>query len=478
MGYGEEEPRPVRRFFMAFSYLHSIKTEYKKRAGRFSGYRLAGLLLVAGLTVFSFSACGFDGGDETFAISYNPTVPEDEPEMSSMESSPVLEYEMPRMVPSVLVDRDGYSSNEVIYALICSGKLPEKYYVRYSDTKENAYIGTYEEAEYDPDRELYTARFVLEDFTDEGEYYIYTDELGSSYSFRISATYYQDIYWDLIGEECEKISRGETDPWETYAVLYSYERYKDVLYGIKEDAPDVLSAVGAWIAGKDIDSLSGNDGYVAVALLSKFGYNYKAVEEKLATECIRKAAALYKGFAEPSDDEEKKAAFLALSELYRTSATRSYAEEILRMSEYLTSKKEMFDSRYVLYGSMGYMTTRQSVDRAFCDKMMENLLYKCRDMNDNSKLVENDNASSADPEMLLMYAQQFAAMNYILDGYEYNEQILNIEHYLSGRNTEAYVYDIAGESTADAVAVYAWLAWLENNGKLDPSAPVKWNYSW
>ena len=124
------------------------------------------------------------------------------------------------------------------------------------------------------------------------------------------------------------------------------------------------------------------------------------------------------------------------------------------------------------------MTTRHSVDRSLCDDLMENLLYKCRDMNDDKKLIETDKASSADKELLLVYAQQFAAMNYILDGYEYNEQILNIRHFLSGRNTQGFVCDIVDEYPSDAVAIYAWLAWLENNGKLDPSAPVIWNYSW
>ena len=438
----------------------------------------AGSIVLSALLFLS--SCGFDMGDDNLVISYNPTLQSaSETETFAMEDSPKLEYSMPEMIPGVLVDRDGYSANEVKFANVFSEKLPEEYYVYDVDTKERVYVGTPEEVFFDENAGKYSAKLIFENIDKSGQYYIYADGLGSSYSFSVSDTYYQDIYWNLISSECERIKNEDVSCWEVYSVLYSYERYKDVLYALKDDAPDVLEAVGSWISKTDLDSLQGPDCYISVAILSKFGFNYKNVEQTLATECIQKASALYKEHPYFSEsDEEKQTAFLALSELYRTSATRAYATEILGMSDYLTSKREIYDSRYILYGAMGYMTTRHYVDRTLCDKLMENLLYKCRDMNDDRRLIETDKASSADYGKLLVYAQQFAAMNYILDGYEYNEQILNIRHFLSGRNTEAFIYDFLGENPSDAVAIYAWLAWLENNGKLDPSAPVIWNYSW
>ena len=243
----------------------------------------------------------------------------------------------------------------------------------------------------------------------------------------------------------------------------------------------MLDAVGEWISLSDIDSFSAEEKYVYIALLSRFGYNYKSVQEKLATECIQKASAVYKEEMSTrmgESDEERNARFLAIEELYRTSGSSSYAKEILSMGEYLTGDDDLYDSGYILYGAMGYMTIRSYVDRNLCDQLMENLLFRCRDLNDNKKLITISNDPGEDGEQMLKYAQQFAAMNYILDGYEYNEQILNIVHYLSGRNTGAVCYDFEKKNPADAVAIYAWLAWLENNGKLDPSAPVIWNYSW
>ena len=401
-------------------------------------------------------------------------------ESFSMENEAVLDYEIPKMNPGILVDRNGYSSNEIVTAFIYSGKLPEEYLLL--DPEGNEVLRCRAgEAILKKDEGKFFARLCIPESVADGEYSISGGEIGNSFSFRVSDTFYRDKYWKLIEDECEKIKLGDADVWEVFSVLYSYERYKEVLFAEKDDAPDVLDAVGEWISLSDIDSFSAEEKYVYIALLSRFGYNYKSVQEKLATECIQKASAVYKEAQSTrtgESDEERNARFLAIEELYRTSGSSSYAKEILNMGEYLTGDDDLYDSGYILYGAMGYMTTRSYVDRNLCDKLMENLLFRCRDLNDNKKLISISNDPGEDGEQMLKYAQQFAAMNYILDGYEYNEQILNIVHYLSGRNTGAVCYEFDKKNPADAVAIYAWLAWLENNGKLDPSAPVIWNYSW
>ena len=440
-----------------------------------------------------FQACGLTTDSDNALITY--TYEKQENEKLSMESSPVLEYELPEMLPGVLVDRKGYCQDEVKYALCYSTRLPEKYCVLDVDTEESVYIGTPEEIQYDGTTGIYSARLPFENIPEDGRYYIFAESIGSSYSFDISGSYYRDIYWNLINSECEKIKDGNAELWEVYSLLYTFERYKDVLYALKEDAPDVLGAVGEWIGRTDFDSFEGTDGYIAIAILAKFGYNYNTVEEKLATECIQKASAMYKKVGDAQNTaipgetasqtgeradagKEGYVAFLALVELYRTSAIKAYADELYRMSETIEAVEDLYSSKYLLYGAMGYMTTRHPVDRDFCDVLMETLLYNCRDMNEDRTLYEVDGIKEKDPEELLLDAQKFAAMNYILDGYEYNENIINIVHYLSGRNSDSCVYDLTESYPSDAIAVFAWLAWLENNGKLDPSAPVIWNYSW
>ena len=113
-----------------------------------------------------------------------------------------------------------------------------------------------------------------------------------------------------------------------------------------------------------------------------------------------------------------------------------------------------------------------------CDMLIERLLYRARDIGDDKLITDPETPSYADSEDYLICAQQLAVMNYVLDGYEYNEIIMNILHYLKGRNFEGNTCDMQEDYPADALAIYSWIAWLEKNGKLDPAAPVVWNYSW
>ncbi|MCR4617544.1 MAG: hypothetical protein K5669_05090 [Lachnospiraceae bacterium] len=422
------------------------------------------------------AGCGFESNMDADASLAGPGV---NSQVITMENEAVLDYEVPEMTPGILVDRNGYSSNEIAIAYVFADKMPEEFTVKNSDGEA---VATVKPTDIVLNREKgkFFAKLDLSEASENGEYSIYSDSLGSSYDFAISDTFFRDKYWNLIADECEKLANPDTSMWEAYSVLYSYERYKEVLYAEKKDAPDVLGAIVKFIAVTDFKNLKLSDKYVSIALLARFGYNYKAVDEALATECTQKASALYKENADLKEltEEENAAKFLAATELFRTTQAGTYSREILGMREYLENLESMHDSPYILYGAMGYMTTRRGVDRGLCDFLMEDLLYKCRDLNDNKKLIDESKAPKEEAVKLLEYAQQFAAMNYILDGYEYNEQILNIVHYLSGRNISGELYDFAAEDPSDAIPVYAWLAWLENNGKLDPSAPVIWNYSW
>ena len=100
--------------------------------------------------------------------------------------------------------------------------------------------------------------------------------------------------------------------------------------------------------------------------LSRFGRDYLKQDEKLSTECSAKAAAMYNKNIACSTDDEKKASFLAATELYKTTGGADYSNKILDMYDYLKKCEDLHHSRYVLYGSMTYMTTRYWVDKSMC----------------------------------------------------------------------------------------------------------------
>lgn len=441
--------------------------------GFITSKRLTAIILASGL--FALSGCGIVSDD---GIPFTKPNIQTEQVVGSMEEAPVLEYEMPEMTPSIVTGEGGFSELEVKYAWIKCKEVPELFMVRDTLTGENVYIGRPEEVKPLEDSDGYKAKISFAPVSEDGTYYLTADGLGCSYEFTVSSSLYEDRYWEFMEKECEKCRSGEASSAEVYMCLYAYERYKEVLFELKEDAPDVMGAVGEWIGSADLDGATGEDHFLKMAILAKYGHNLIKKDEKAALECIGKAAALSAKNEKASDDDTIKASFLAYTELYRSTGQNDYSKKILDMKEYLEECENLHDSKYILYGSMAYMTTKYWVDRSLCDMLIEKLLYRARDIGDDTKVTDPENATYEDTKDFLICAQQLAVMNYVLDGYEYNEIIMDLLHYIRGRNFQGNSCDIEEDYPADAIAIYSWVAWLEKNGKLDPAAPVVWNYSW
>ena len=450
----------------------------KSNKVKIRGYKKVAAVLAAGLLsagAVALSGCGIVSEDGTPFTKAGAVA---EQAVGSMEESPLLEYEMPGMQPSIVIGDGGFSELEVKYAWIKCHELPELFMVRDASTGENVYIGRPESVKPLEKGEGYKAKIEFAPVSEDGTYYLTADGLGCSYEFTVSSTQYQDLFWSFMENECERCRSGEATAEEVYMCLYSYERYKEVLYDLREDPPDVPGAVKDWIASADFDNTSGEEHYIKIAILSKFARNYSKTDEALSKSCIDKAAAMYRKNEACDTDEKIKATFLAASELYKTTGEEEYSKKITDMYEYLDECEDLHSSRYILYGSMTYMTTKYWVDKTTCDMLISKLLYRARDIGDDKFITDPETASYDNSESFLICAQQLAVMNYVLDGYEYNEIIMNILHYLKGRNFEGSTCDMQGDYPADAIAIYSWVAWLEKNGKLDPAAPVVWNYSW
>lgn len=418
----------------------------------------------------SLSACSLESSTPQISGTQN-----EENSSLSMEEAPQLNYDIPDMEPGIIVDRNGYSTQEVKYAWIVGENIPEEYNIHDANTNEIVYTGKTVKNKYDEESKQYIAEFTFAELQKEGEYYIAAENLGESCRFVVGETHYKDVFEELLEAECKKCRDGEADAWECYMMVYTYERYKDVI-STDSEKYDVMSAVKEWIAESNFDKSAGSEAYLQTALLAKFAYNYTQTDRQLATECLQKAAAIYKRtiFTEECTNEK----FIALTELYRSSADASYSKEILDMESYLEKLDRPHDSRYILYGSMAYMMTRGYVSRDLCDSLMNALLYECEDNNKDKILLHPTKGDADRASELLVYAQQFEVLNYILDGYEYNEKIMSIIHYLSGRNSQGVICELNEEFPSDGLVIYAWLALLEKNGKLDPNAPVVWQYSW
>lgn len=393
--------------------------------------------------------------------------------VGSMEDSAVLDYDTPIQQPRIIVDRAGYSAGEVKYAWIVAEQMPASFsIVDESDGKVVLEIEP-ESVKYDETNQVYNAKVKFGELNKAGTYHIEESSLGQSFSFVIEENYYTNRFNKLVESECNKCKDNSASAEEIYSLIYIAERYPSTI----PDKDKFWDAVNGWITAVNTDGMSGDVTGMFVAILAKAGFNQKTSETIDSKELISQAEKLY-GDISSDDSLEKDTEFVALAELYRATGKRNYGSELSDMYDYIKSLDNIHTSRKLLYGSMCYMSTNNTVNRSMCDVFMQSLLMSCEDISWDKTLIAPQNAERTDTDVLLDYAQQLIAMNYVLDGYQYNELVVSITHYMSGRNFEGYQCNIEDEYSADAIVLLSWLTLLEKNGKLDPSAPVEWEYSW
>jgi len=402
--------------------------------------------------------------------------------ITTMEPDAVIDYTTPDQLARIIVDRDGYSTQEVKYAWIVADLMPAEFSVINDDSDEVVLNIVPEAVKYDSEANIYTAKLNFSDITTEGKYHIYESSLGQSYSFSIEKDYYIKRFDVFLATEYEKCEDGSATAEEVYSLIYIGERYSISI----AESEKLWGAVEAWLDAAETDALSSEDTGLYSVIFAKASFNYsntdaaKSMEDasNKASDWIKKAEELYSEIANREGELEQDTKFLALAELYRVTGKQTYGNAISDMYDEISALEDIHTSRKYLYGSMCYMNTHRTVNRNLCDVFMQSLLMSCEDISWDKTLLAPQNAERTPTDVILDYAQQLIAMNYVLDGYQYNELVVSIDHYMSGRNYEGYICNVEEEYSADAIVILSWLALLEKNGKLDPSAPVEWEYSW
>jgi hypothetical protein len=220
-----------------------------------------------------------------------------------------------------------------------------------------------------------------------------------------------------------------------------------------------------WIVGVDYDAISDEMAAKYVIILSKFSYLYQGKDKSLATECLQKASSMYSQSA--GTVQQSSASFRALTELYRASGAENYGEEILSDGCLLRGQSGFLDQEDYLFGTLTYMSTRQAVDRDLCNFLMTTLLARGEELGNRSReLMHPVLAKNDGPTELLPGAMQILCANRVLDGYEYNEMLENLLHYLRGRNLQSVSYDDGSNDAGHYLLLDAWMANLEMRGTL------------
>ena len=115
-------------------------------------------------------------------------------EVLSLGMTPEFDYEVPVMLPSILVDQVGYGVESSKIAVFTGEDLPYGFSVIDKETRQVVYEGKIEEKGYDEITGNYISYGDFTRLEEEGEYYIQADVIGQSYPFQIRKEPYEEVF--------------------------------------------------------------------------------------------------------------------------------------------------------------------------------------------------------------------------------------------------------------------------------------------
>ena len=404
------------------------------------------LCLLAG----SLAGCGFR--EETEDSVKNPYAA-----AVSMESTPVVDYVVPRLLPNVLVDARGYSVGDDKTAAVKGLSLPEEFRLVNAATGETVYIGMIEEVTYNSELELYTGYLDFSDFEAEGTYYLECDIIGQSYRFTIQGQMYAALFGEVYERMTESCRERTLTLSEAIALLEAYEWYTDVFPDEdRDDVPDVLEELRGWVSYVEETGVDSEEALYA-AFLAKFSYLYQKFDHGYATDCLKRASMVF-GQAQTAIGEEADS-FFALTELYRATGLYTYRRQIIDHKSFFENNSSYLEETEYLYAAMTYMSTRQRVDVELCKTFMDDLMDRAEEISKHySEMIHPVSAKNNGSEVLLKRGVELSCANYIMNNYQYTGITEEFLHYLMGRNQESVCFYTDDGDSISYLLLFAQLA--------------------
>lgn len=404
-------------------------------------YRKRIAVIYACLSATLFGGCGvLQEGAESNIGFYAAT--------EGMESTPVVDYSVPRLLPNVLVDINGYTIDCEKQAAVKGHELPETFRLIDAQTGEEVFSGYLDKITYNEELELYTGFARFGDYTVEGTYYLECDKIGRSYRFDIKGS----LYVELFREVCEPLIDACEDHTltvsEALALLTTYEWYSDIFSDENRDQiPDVLKSLQSWVSYMEESEIDAKDRALYAAFLAKFGYNYQKFDQQYATDCLRRASTVF-GQVQTTLGRDADA-FWALTELYRATGMYTYRNQISDYMSFFKNNGGYLDETEYLYGVMTYMSTRQKVEVELCELFMRDLMNRGEEISKRYEdMIHPVAARNNGADDLLKNAVELSCANYVLNIYQYTNTIEEFLHYLMGQNVESMnFYPEEGERT-------------------------------
>lgn len=119
-------------------------------------------------------------------------------EIVSLGLSPDLDYDVPEVLPDIMVNQLGYALNSNKIAVFRGEILPDTYDLINAYTDEVVYTGEIERKGYNEATEENISYGDFTDYKTTGRYYIQADIIGRSYTFVIEENPYEDTFYDAL----------------------------------------------------------------------------------------------------------------------------------------------------------------------------------------------------------------------------------------------------------------------------------------
>jgi endoglucanase len=228
---------------------------------------IAGILLIFQVTG-SVAGCGASSAEMTTEVS----------EPSNTGGSVQLYYQVPDQIPNILVDQVGYGASSEKAVIFRGEGLSGKFSVCDLETGNVVFTGDIEKSGLDQELGEYDSVGYFNDFRDEGNYYIYADVVGESFSFAIK----EDAYREVLDTACKNyyINRCGIALSETYAGENAHSACHTAKAHLQEDPGQEIDVTGGWHLDETAGRYTATGSNVADNLLLAYEMNPSAFTDE------------------------------------------------------------------------------------------------------------------------------------------------------------------------------------------------------
>lgn len=420
-------------------------------------------------------------------------------ERLSMLEEASIEYEVKKMLPSIIVSQSGYETDSSKIAVVESKQFPTQFNLVNAVTEKIVYIGYIEPRECSEDGEVLSAIADFSSFTDSGCYYIKTDMLGRSQDFyialpnrtgKVKNTFKAihslrdlsgqgpllvegsgDVYIDADGGWITDKS-GNKDVISgcltIIDLLLAYELHPDVFtdeFGItesrnsKSDLIDEIEYEAKWLSKMQNSETGGvytgvyiPEGQTSFvvggettrttayycATMAKLSFDLSKEDSEYSKECLMAATLAWNCLMANKEIVTAEQMFRAAVEMYKLTGQGEYLSVI---NNYLSTHQEFdYEVRAMLDAAMTYMGTSRIVNLEYCTRMMQQFMARTEEKSMAAQASRFYVEPDKDVANLLRNATELVIADNIISNQEYENIEMNYLYYLSGRNHEGIDY--------------------------------------